>query len=214
MFKFGIYYIPKEGKFYNLGSKLVGYDIRNEKLTTPLDNFKDAWNENAREYGFHLTLTDAVYINEDKLKEIENTLSMTLELFSKANKYLLEVENKPVTFWKKGGDQAALKFKLNSSVMMLHCVLASLLQTKGNGSSYSDITSKNTREFTLDMNRKIKRFWSPYVLDEFRPHFTLINPYNGQDYKKIEDNLNKIFKGIKSINIESLCLVTQNGPGQ
>lgn len=212
MIKFGVYYIPKEGNFYNLGSKLIGYDIRSEQETKPLDGFDQLWNKNAREYGFHLTMTDAVYIKEDELGEIEAELSNIINLLSMDNEYILEASQKPVSFWRGGGDQVALRFVPNLSAMMLHSVLVCLLQTMGNGSFYSEMINHGKDNFSQDMVNKTNRFFSPYVLDEFKPHFTLLNPYLGSDHKKIEENLSGIFGEIKSIKIDSLCLVTQSSP--
>lgn len=214
MIKFGIYYIPQKSKFYDLGSKLVGYDIRETKATDKVEGFNSVWNKNAREYGFHITLTDAVYIEESELANIESHLQDTLGLLASGNRYKLTVEEKPVTFWRTGGDQVALRFKPDSSTLMLHTLLVCKIQVRGNGSLYSKMLDKNLLDLRSDMTNKVKTFWSPYVLDEFRPHFTLINPYDGSEQQDIENRLNEMFVDIKTIDIDSLCLVTQDGVGQ
>lgn len=211
MLKFGIYYIPK-GKFYDLGSKLIGYDIRAEKITVPLDGFDKFWSKNVQEYGFHLTMADAVYIEKDELNTIEAELSNIIGLFSKENEYIFEIDQKPVSFWRGGGDQAALRFNPNLSAVLLHSVLVCLIQTKGKGSFYSEMLNANQSNFSQDMINKTKRFSSPYVLDEFKPHFTLLNPYLGNDHKKIENELGEVFGEFKTINMNSLCIVTQESP--
>ena len=66
--KFAIYYIPDaDSEFYSLGSAILGYDVRQEKLLnipakmkSNLGDIDPEWLTSAQKYGFHLTIGDSI----------------------------------------------------------------------------------------------------------------------------------------------------------
>ena len=72
--QFALYFIPDRGRFYDLGSISVGYDIRNDKAISVKKMgdvpISDGWQIKTKLYGFHLTITDLVTVSEEKISEV------------------------------------------------------------------------------------------------------------------------------------------------
>lgn len=214
--KFALYFIPQEGEFYYKGSTLLGYDIRNKKNIPQPEWVISDWMKNAVEYGFHLTITDAVECKPEDLSKITKNTQMLLDCFPKTGQFKLDLYEEPVSFWPSDKRQAALKFVPNISTTILHTALVCFVQCLGTGSLYYDQLIEDPNRYEpsdIYKTKRTKLFWSPYIFDDFKPHFSVINPYTEQDHAIIQSRLNEWFKvvfhEIQKIQMTSLCLVVQ-----
>jgi hypothetical protein len=210
--QFAIYYIPPEGDFYSLGSSLVGYDIRKRKTCELPWWFEHQWNDHSQKYGFHLTITDVVELDEKEIINIDNRISDILSCFSLKNTLQLKAKKNLISFWDRSKSTCVLRLIPNQLLLTLHCVLVSMIQTVGTSSGYyKDLLLNNgdSNINMIEMDHKIKLFLSPYILDEFKPHFTLINPYFGDNQAEITYKLKNMFSYIKQLQVNSLCLVAR-----
>ena len=210
--KFAVYFIPKDS-FYELGSRILGYDIRGRSLIN--SEFNPQWNRLAQPYGFHLTIGDAIDFQTDKLSSIEQELELILKYFNPKNTFELQAHpDKFITRLGKKKEVVALRYTPNIPLACFHSLVATRLNPLGTGSGY--LSELEQQESLLeDQNYyRIKHFYSPYILDSYRPHFTLFNPFSGNDFATIERELKDKFSAFHKLTVDSVCLVIQPKAGQ
>jgi 2'-5' RNA ligase len=210
--RFGLYLIPHEGSLYKIGSSLVGYDIRNQRPIAPPDFVDPTWITSDTQFGFHATITDAITIPHKQLTRVIEEIENVLKCFKSDNHYILTKER--VGFWRDESTMAILLMKPNRNIEMLHDVLVTKLHPLGTGSEYLDQYLRGKSTFTpnsLVSIQKTEQFFSPFIFDEFAPHFTCINAYTGplSERSNIESTLAQCFNNISEIEFNTIALVTQ-----
>lgn len=210
---FGLYYIPFDTDFYKNGSEIIGYDIFNGKHVVCPNGINREWVDESEKYGFHMTITDAVNINESSLPSIENKIDETLNCFSKNLDFSLSIDE--IDFWPNDQTQLAIRLKPNDNVKMLHNVLVSRIQILGSGSLYSNVLNKQIADgkikYSPDQVEKIKMFYAPYIFEQFKPHFTLLNPFSGDgsDREKVKELILSKFDKSANLSINKLTMATK-----
>jgi hypothetical protein len=214
--KFAVYFVPEaESDFYRVGSSLLGYDVRtcqaarmSPRVKAQLPGFEEGWVEYARPYGFHLTIGDAIDVDLDTLPQIELELERVLGCFNPEHPFILnQCKKKPVGFF--GQQVAVLRYDANDHLMMFHALVTTRINVLGTGSGYLDRYISNPGRWKPHQGLKIQRFFSPYVLDDYTPHFTVLNPYPGAEHERIKDVLSKEFAQFSKIPVTSICLLVQ-----
>ncbi len=208
---FGLYYIPSNTEIYKLGSKILGYDVvAGEQVVCPIEIDK-AWVTESSKYGLHMTVTDAVTIDENNLELVEKRIRDVLGCFSESLDYSLSLDE--IGFWPKDNTQLAIRLNPNENVKKLHNVLVGTIQTLGTGSLYtknlaSQISSGKLR-YLPDQVEKIRVFHAPYIFEHFKPHFTLLNPFLGSDEERInvESYIKNSFGKTTHFTINKLTMV-------
>lgn len=152
MEKFAVYFIPS-GEIYEMGSKIVGYDIRNRKVLR----------NNYVPYGFHLTLTDVVSISQKNLKRAFSRTQriFALSFFRDIHLSVKKIDKMP------NADVVAIQYKWNWKLFLLHFLLIVFVQRLGENSDFK------SDGYSFFRRMKIKHLLSPYILDDFIPHITL-----------------------------------------
>lgn len=210
---FGLYYIPSNTKIYELGSRILGYDIVAGKSVEYTKEIEKQWVAEASKYGFHMTITDAVTINEDDLELVENRTRDILGCISRSLEYSLSIDD--IGFWPKDKTQAAIRLNPNENVKMLHNVLVGTVQALGSGSLYSKILAEQLAsgkaKYLPDQVEKIKNFQAPYIFEHFKPHFTLLNPFSGSDQERenVESYIKSCFDKDSHFRIDKLTMVVK-----
>jgi len=206
--RFGLYFIPEDGKFYQTGSSVVGYDIRRQALVSLPDFVQPAWIASNTQFGFHASITDAITVDEQKLPEIMDRALEVLRCLNPGNRYVLSKER--VGFWRDSSNQAALMMTPNRNVELLHDVLVTALHPLGTGTEYTQDATKTTPATATDA-RKLESFYSPYIFDQFKPHFTCIASYDGpaEGRAEIESKLEQLFDDISEVEFNSIAFVVQ-----
>lgn len=210
--RFGLYLIPDDGPLYQTGSSVVGYDVRNQRKVSLPAFINPIWAESNSQFGFHVTITDAITIASNQLGQIIAETENILKCFKPSNRYILTKER--VGFWRSESNMAALLMKPDRNIEMLHDVLVARLHPLGAGSEYFDKYNQDETWFIPNSPvsvRKTKQFFSPYIFDEFAPHFTCINSYNGPPSERviIEENLARLFENIDVVEFDKIALVVQ-----
>lgn len=204
--RFGLYFIPPEGSLYQQGSALVGYDIRNQQLVAPPEGIDPSWQSSNIQFGFHASMTDAIIADEQKLPEILNHTEELLRCFKPENHYILTKQR--LGFWRDSSNMAVLVMRPDRNVEMLHDVLVAALHPMGSGTEY---TEKGI-EFDTDVaNQKTKLFYSPYIFEDFVPHFTCVASYTGPTDGRVavESRLEQLFAGINEVEFNTIAFVVQ-----
>jgi hypothetical protein len=211
--RFGLYLIPEAtDPFYQIGSSVVGYDVRNRTTVAPPEFIRPRWIAPNAQFGFHATITDAITINEKDLSGILEKVELLLSCLNPTNRYLLKKER--VGFWRDSSNMAAVILNPNRSVEMLHDILVASLHPLGFSSEYFDKFKKNPDIFQPNSPasiQKTKQFYSPYIFDEFIPHFTCIHSYDGPVEKRVEveENLAALFKDTDVLEFKKIAFVSQ-----
>jgi hypothetical protein len=216
--KFAVYFIPeKDDKFYQLGSSILGYDVRrkrkHETVHPELSEsgpLKDEWFSSARPYGFHLTIGDAIDFEPGDIAKIEQALSNLLGCFDPAHKFILtQRKDEVIAIWNK--ETFVLRYDANDHLKILHALVSACINPLGNGSGYlvSYLRDRQDCESEPFRTNRILNFYSPTVFDSYRPHFTLVNPYTGHSHYELKLNLTSLFDEFSKIVIHSICLLVQ-----
>jgi len=194
--QFALYFIPDRGRFYDLGSISVGYDIRNDKAISVKKMgdvpISDGWQIKTKLYGFHLTITDLVTVSEEKISEV---VSCVVRILKTLDFNSIELEGGKIDFMPNDRKVLSLIYKNNQNLLILHTRLVSYVQSIGKSSLYLEKLSgdKSIIKFSVLDIAKIRLFLSPYIFDKFLPHMTLLNPVSGKSKKIIANNFYKTF---------------------
>jgi hypothetical protein len=216
--KAAIYLIPSENDlFYKFGSKILGYDIRKEycipKGSTDIPaNFIGE----AKKYGFHATIVDVLYFCEES--NIER-IKAELKSLCKELRCINLTNLKFVKGFHSNTDLAITCKDESGIVEIMHHELISRINTTSISSVYK--TNKTKKKFDNTAMRDklmINRYGSPYILDKFKLHFTLlsdcpnINNSDNSTVNEIESGFLELAKS--EIEIDEVCLVVQENENE
>ena len=87
--KFAVYFVPSASHtLYEFGSQILAYDLRarhpvvmSSSLEQELGKIQDAWVRDARPYGFHVTICDALDCDFATIPAVESRLFGVVGLF-------------------------------------------------------------------------------------------------------------------------------------
>ncbi len=197
-----IFFIP-QNEVYSAVSNLLGYDIRYQtEVASSLDTFRSQLrkqNHTAAPYGAHLTVTDVITVNSHQLERITKRAEFIcgLRLFRNITLKLAKIDTMPnVT------TTIALQFHRNWRLVLLHTLLALFVQPVGETSVYRD----TWRRYKGLQRIKARFLLSPYCLNDFLPHITLVA--NAADPKVSSLRMRKDFQKLaQELHITSLTVV-------
>ncbi len=218
--KFAVYFVPEaESDFYRFGASILGYDVRTcqavrmlPELQEQLPDFKEDWVKCARPYGFHLTIGDSINFNPGTLSQIKHELSDILNCFGSKHPFILRRhEDEPVSIWGGQREIVVLRYKPNVHLRMFHALVVARINVLGLGSGYLNRYLSNPNQYAGKPHQalRIQKFYAPYVLSDYTPHFTLLNPYTGNEHNRIKQIFSKTFSRFCEISIASICLLVQ-----
>jgi hypothetical protein len=173
-----IYMVPESAEpLYRLGSAVLGYDIRAERLVhrAPVPRMKRFVGE-ALFYGFHSTLGDALYFaTPAALERAKAELRFLTKRFPTFE--LTDIEL--VYPWNDDPAIVALRCSERSGVVeALHHEILARVYPLGISTLYRARTT--TKATPADPRSGFMRgtYGSSFILSEFKPHFTLLSSYN------------------------------------
>ncbi|KYK34619.1 MAG: hypothetical protein AYK18_13890 [Theionarchaea archaeon DG-70] len=220
--RFAIYYVPpKESEFYRLGSQIVGYDVRARKLVKLGKDLKKLlgrvdtkWVKHARPFGFHLTIGDAIDFEGD-IKEIKQDIEREIEIilncFNPSHWFELTMrkENFVTIYRTKRGDAIVLRYDPNEYLKLFSTLVVSRVNTLGTGSGFLKRFKEDPAKYYLHHGHRILNFYAPYIFDDYSPHFTLLDPYTGNDHDRLRRTFSKIFRPFSHMYLDTICLLFQ-----
>lgn len=165
-----VYFIPPENSdLYKFGSELLGYDIYARKNIKSIIEKQHIGN--AKDYGFHLTICDALFFfNNKEIREIEEELEFVLNDI--APFFLTNFE---LNIGFPNHKSISLKCQdLTGTMSLIHYELVNRIYRKSVASNYTMNLAKFDRGGN-EQRQKLYTSWynAPYILEEFVPHFTL-----------------------------------------
>jgi hypothetical protein len=201
---------PAESVLYRFGSKILGYDIRHGK------RIKSIWSHfagRATNYGFHLTVGDALYF-ANKAEVEKATIEVKYILAEMRRFQVSDLEFCPEF---PNSTSVALKVTDSSgSLEALHHEFVHRLYRRALASEYTfnanlaDRSGRGERS-TLMMTR----YKAPYILKEYIPHFTLLSDLPGTGFAEKARDLRVQFESEVSIKnrnftVDEVALTTWN----
>ena len=220
--RFAVYYSPavdkadsKSFEFYHLGSSILGYDVRADapapmpaQVRGKLGEFDPAWQTYARSYGFHLTIGDAIDFYLGDLHQVEAELLAILNCFAPSEEFKLEQSSEFVPDW---GPPIVLRYDPNEHLRALHALVVSRINTIGTGSTLLRRYLEHPDQYVDEPHKasRILKFYSPRILGDYHPHFTLLNPYTGTDRAPLVRVLEQLFATFTEFTLNSICLLVQ-----
>jgi uncharacterized protein DUF1045 len=205
---FALYFIPPENSdLYQLGSKILGYDIRKGESIT------SAWEEmigGAGQFGFHLTLCDALYfLNE---AEVKSAVAEVKFLFRKFNPFDLTNLRIKSAFPDATSISVAMDER-SGSLEALHHELVHRINRRAAASYYTLGLAKPVRDMEYDRAQfMMRRYRSPYILQRFLPHFSLLTNVPPNDRERIYQDVNQLFtKNVqdRTIHVERIAIMSR-----
>jgi hypothetical protein len=218
--KFAVYYIPQaDDPFYQVGSSILGYDVRarqsvttSPKLEEVLGRDKETWTTISRPYGFHLTICEALDCHWATIPRVEQELADLLKCFDPSHPFVLERrDDQPVGIW---GEEASkglvLLYEPNTTLRLLHTLFVARIAPLAIGSDFlRRYLTHAQRELPAHLAQQVRLFSSPPVLDNWYPHFTVLNPYTGRDAMAMASYLAQLFEEYRQITVQTICLLVQ-----
>jgi hypothetical protein len=206
-----VYFVPDEcSDFYSFGSSVLGYNIRQQK---EIDSEFKHHVGTAAQYGFHLTLSDALYVYNDVDK---NFILAQLDYLSR--QFMpFTLTNLTIRKSFPAAKAISLSFDdLSGSLEALHFELTHRVNRYAVASNYSLGIVKHNRNSSPERSQQmINRYNAPYILQEFKPHFTLMPHAPTTEHDSLLAKLTEKFKAqVKSdeIRVDKLALMVKK-PG-
>jgi hypothetical protein len=214
--KFAVYYIPPaDSDLYRRGSELLGYDVYAGQILCPdnatrqrLPEFDPEWVAQPQPYGFHVTVGYSLYFNWDTLPEIEREIDLVMGCFRKDMRLTLTPAAERIAFWNK--NIVVLRCEPDPAMLMLHTMLTARVNPLGTESNISR-TYKDGSYTGADRTtaHRVRYFHTPYMLDAWKPHFTLMMPYTGTQREQMRLSLLQLF-GEQPILVENITLLVRD----
>lgn len=214
--KFAVYYIPPaDSDLYRRGSEILGYNVRTGQFLpeenpsrAALPEFDTSWVTQPQTYGFHVTTGYSLYFDMATLPQIEQELENVFACFGRDVCFQLTPAAERIPFWKN--EIVVLHYEPNPAMLMLHTMLIARVNPCGTGSNISEAyAQKDPAALDAVMVQRVRQYYTPYMLDGWTPHFSLMYPYRGTQPQAMRGTLGELFSDA-AINVESICLLLQN----
>jgi hypothetical protein len=207
---FALYFVPPEDSaLYQFGTEVLGYDIRHKR------ELESPWPEQvggARDFGFHVTLCDALYfLNKAQVEGVQAEIQFLAQEFRSFDLTELRLTS-------GFPDENSLSILMDDptgSLEALHHELVHRVYRRAAASNYSLGLAEPTRDQDIRRARlMIRRYQAPYILQRFRPHFTLLTNVPSEEQSKIYHEFEKIFsrRVPKTIRVEELAIMSRPMP--
>lgn len=212
-----VYIVPNlKSSFYKFGSEILGYDIRQnvliEENTLGIQNLKNYTGE-AKNYGFHATLADALFFtSESEIDRVKSELETITEFTEPFLLSDLTIKNN----FREEGEIVITCSDNSGNTEILHHELIERFYKLSLSSTYlTGLTDKTLVSANKDRAKlMLKTYGAPYIMKEFVLHFTLCSnapipktsPERNKTFNKLEL---AYFKRVKetSLFVNEICLL-------
>jgi hypothetical protein len=198
---FAVYIVPPQASdLYKFGSQILRYDVRKREIPdvakwyhppTKLSRLlKDAIGA-ANDFGFHLTVADALYCaNREDLRLIcEEVKFVAEDIRHFAIRLKIEKD------FPNSRGIALVCEDPSGTLEALHHEMVARVYRKAIASNYSIGLAAPDRDQDQERARlMISRYHAPYILQRFNPHFSLLSNVPETDKEEIYQYLKDLFK--------------------
>jgi hypothetical protein len=219
--KFAIYYVPQvDDSFYRTGSQILGYDVRARSPETPSTYVEEAlgqlstnWMTLSGPYGFHVTINHAIDCDWATISLVERELNDLLGCFDPQHLFTLQrKEDSCVGIWKNrdGSSSLVLLYEPNEHLRVFHTLIVAHITPLGQGTEFlrNHLVQPDPQVKPYEV-QQVRLFYTPGLFDSWYPHFTLLNPYTGEEEALMAERLGQLFAPYTYITVDSVCLLIQ-----
>jgi 2'-5' RNA ligase len=218
--RYAIYLAPKpDTALWQFGSRILGYDAATG-LDVPGFSLpfvaEDLWHQltaRARQYGFHATIKAPFRLRSGFG---EQELISALAAFAAKQKPLPDVQLQLSIMDENaaGGFLALTPHQPCSLLHQLETATVEAMDPFRAPLTDIEIAKRNPEKLTERQNHYLARYGYPFVMEEFRAHFTLSDRLAGA--KNAADELNDVMNadlGVPILKLDELVLFKQSSPG-
>lgn len=158
-------------------------------------------NKESAQYGFHVTLTDAVSIEDGQLHRAMGRAERIFHcpLFKHIVLSQKVIQQMPHS------RTLTMQFHRSCRILLLHSLLVLLVQRLGSKSQYSGVVGS----FHLFQRLKIKIFFSPYIFNAFIPHLSFISNFESVTHNELYQYVVQNFQNVKHFMLERIAFVVK-----
>lgn len=209
---FAVYFVPPaESPLYAFGSRVLGYDVR---AAQPVSSPWAAFAGGAADFGFHLTISDALYfLNRQTIALVKASIRFAVQGLHPFR--LTDFEIRPFP------NEQSLAICLNDptgTLEVLHYEMIQRVYRRAIASNYSlGLAAPDRDRRSERANLLIKRYHAPYIMKSFNPHFTLLSGIPPQERERVRQEVESAFReevDDTAIMVEKLALMTRPDPRQ
>jgi len=103
-----------------------------------------------------------------------------------------------------------LLYEPNESLRMLQTLLVARISPLGQGSAFlKHYLAHPELEIQPHLALQTRLFYSPRILGNWYPHFTLLNPYTEDEPASMASRLTQIFEPYTEFTVQTVCLLVQ-----
>ena len=193
---FAVYFVPPKGSpLYQLGSQVLGYDVRQGAGVST--DWAPKVGE-AANFGFHLTVCDALYfLNEEEVALAAHEVAFIAKDYAPFELVRLRVASQ----FPDEHSVAIVGDDPSGTLEALHCEFVTRVYRRAAASNYSLGKAAPTRDDNLRRAElMIRRFRAPYILQRYRPHFTLLTSVESEEREEFTARL----QGLLALHLPSL----------
>lgn len=184
---FAVFFVPpRDSGLYRFGTQVLGYDVHGRSSA------ETTWRTQtgrASEFGFHLTICDALYFyNEAEVRKAVAEVSYLVRDFGP-----FELRDLRLEFGCPNPNSIAITARdLSGQLESLHHEFVQRIYRRAAASDYTFGRAELDRSTSSGRSRFIMdRYHAPYILSEFRPHFTLLSdcipPGTDEDHRRLKE---------------------------
>lgn len=209
---FAVYFIPPaDSSLYAFGSRVLGYDVR---AGQPVNSPWAASVGGAADFGFHLTISDALYfLNAQTIAHVKASIRFIVQGLHPFR--LTDFEIRPFP------NEQSLAICLNDpsgALEILHYEMIQRVYRRAIASNYSlGLAAPDRDRRSERANLLIKRYHAPYIMKSFNPHFTLLSGIPPQERERVRQEVEIAFRDQvddTAIMVEKLAFMTRPDPHQ
>lgn len=216
--RFGVYYVPPaDTDLYQFGTSIQNFDSRaiqghtgDNPIRAQLPEFDESYVNRPPHHGLHMTLFGQPQCRKGDLPSIAYELHEILCCFAPQTQFTLSAKEEFVSYWGKNQQIVVLQYHANNALLMLHTLMIAKLSTYVSDSHHGRRLRGNPNTFSSQQAYRVKHFHSPFVLDGFNPHFTILKAYTGNQHAAMRPALETLFADARQLTMESICLMVQD----
>ena len=176
--RFAVYLCPPAGDpYYALGTGLLGYDVRAQREVPLPDFLRREDQADAGRYGLHLTVVEGFYTSPAYWSEIEAEVRACVACLSPGA--VLTLMGGRVEAW-DAETTWVHRFDAGAPLLVLHTLLLARLARFVTASPFDAQVARGKYARAFERAR-MRLLHTPRGLDTWQPHFTLVQPYGGED---------------------------------
>ena len=206
--RFAVYLCPEADEaLYRMGTGLLGFNVRAQRQVSMPDFLRPEWQTDAGPFGFHLTVVEGFGTNPAWWPDIEAEARACVSCLSPDA--ALSLTNGRIDVW-DGGETWVLRLDPSSALLVAQTLLLARLSRFVTDSPFTEQVAQGLWGQPHETAR-LQLLHTPRGLDTWQPHFTLVQPYGGQDPQALRRELERRVAPFTSQTYTALTLFEKRG---